>query len=152
MTVHDTQRDRLRRTIHRAREIEAHLADVRARYLGRVHFRPSSTSIAMIGLLPDRPQRGNSSITNLPRLADTFEHTFTTHCVACDHGRATTPENRLQSHLVAAAYRDSRIPRLLARHARDPREGELAALGIRVVGYCETANGFDLHLGRSRDS
>lgn len=107
MTPHDTQRDRLRRTISWARAIEQHLATVRTRHLGEVHFRPSSAAIAMVGLHPDRPQRGKSSITNLARLAADFPRQFATHCIDCDHGRPT-PEKRLQSHLVADAYRSDR--------------------------------------------
>jgi len=116
MTLHDTQRDRLLRTIEWAREIERHLAAMRARHVGKVHFRPASTGIAMIGLLPDRPQRGKSSITTLAQLATNFEAEFRTHCVDCDHGRPT-PEKRLQSRLIAEAYRHDR--RLLPLAAPD---------------------------------
>ncbi len=107
MTLHDTQRDRLLRTIEWAREIERHLAAIRARHIGQVHFRPASTGIAMIGLLTDRPQRGKSGITALAQLATDFEAQFSAHCVDCEHGRLT-PEKRLQSRLIAEAYRHDR--------------------------------------------
>ncbi len=61
----------------------------------------------MIGLLPDRPQRGKSGITNLDRLAADFEAEFRAHCVDCEHGRPT-PEKRLQSWMVAEACRSDR--------------------------------------------
>lgn len=113
MTLHDAQRDRLIRAIEWAREIERHLAAVRARHVGQVHFRPASTGIAMIGLLPDRPQRGKSGITMPARLAANFEAEFRGHCVDCEH-RRLTPEKRLQSWLIAEAYRHDRRLRPLA--------------------------------------
>ena len=242
MNLRDQQRDRLQRTIDWARKIEDVLADVRQRHLGAVHFRPASTGISMVGLRPDRPQRGKSGITNLDRLAADFDELFREHCVDCDHGRPT-PEKRLQSFLVAAAYRSERrlaplsagdevplvfvtdelslptedgriVCDLLAlhgtrpviielkparemkrlvqqvtsyaalveahldlfaelysvilddassleppcerwivwpaveKHERDPREDELAELGIRVVGYTESDSGFAFDIGR----
>ena len=107
MTLRDEQRDRLRRTIDWARKIEDTLAEVRQRHLGDVHFRPASTGISMVGLRPERPQRGKSGIKGLQRLADNYETLFKEHCVDCDQGRPT-PEKRLQSHLIAEAYRNGR--------------------------------------------
>lgn len=243
MTLRDQQRDRLRRTIEWARKIEDTLADVRQRHLGDVHFRPASTGISMVGLRPDRPQRGKSGIKGLQRVADNFESLFEKHCIACDQGRPT-PEKTLQSYLVAAAYRNGRrveplsaadetppvfvtdelplpaadgrivcdllalrgrrpavielkssreMKRLVEQvtrysalvdehlalfeelysavlgrtvalelpcerwivwpavegHDRDPREDELADLGVRVVAYAETDGSFEFHVGRS---
>ena len=34
----------------------------------------------MVGLLPDRPQRGKSGLTNPERVAQDFEMLFNTHC------------------------------------------------------------------------
>lgn len=246
VSVRDQQRERLRRTIEWARKIEQSLAEVRAIRVGEVHFRPSSTGISMIGLRPDRPQRGRSGITNLERLAANFEQEYEVHCVSCQHKRAT-PEKRLQSHLLAQAYRGRRFIRDLqpndkeralefvtdelslpveggeivcdllalrgdqaaaiemksarqmkrlveqvtasaalldehadlfgelfsvilgrrvelsggcerwivwphrAGHERDPREKELAALGIRVVGYTEVGDGFEFKIGDAVD-
>lgn len=107
MTVRDEQRDRLRRTIGWARKVEELLAGARKQHLGEIHFRPASTGISMIGLRPDRPQRGKSGIKNLERLADEFDKLFREHCIECAHGRPT-PEKRLQSYLVAEAYRNER--------------------------------------------
>lgn len=107
MSIRDDQRSRLRRTIEWARKIEEELAEVRRSRLGEVHFRPSSTGISMVGLRPDRPQRGKSRITNPQRLASTFEREFQTHCVDCDHRRHTR-EKRLQSFLIGNAYRHAR--------------------------------------------
>lgn len=243
MNLRDEQRDRLRRTIEWARKIEEHLADVREKHPGEVHFRPASTAISMIGLRADRPQRGKPSIKNLESLAANFEEEFRAHCIECEQGR-TTPEKRLQSYLVSSAYRNERrmadlhvdgedppafvtdelslpvdggrivcdllavrgdrpaavelkpareMKRLVeqvtgyaalveehmdlfaelfgvvmgrpmdlrppcekwivwphpAGHHRDPREEELAALGIRVVGYTEVEGGFEFRVGRS---
>ncbi|MBK6919373.1 MAG: hypothetical protein IPH07_18400 [Deltaproteobacteria bacterium] len=246
MTTHDRQRERLQRTIEWARRIEAHLADVRDAHLGEVHFRPSSTAISIIGLRPDRPQRGKSTITNIVGLAANFEREYAEHCVACDHTRET-PEKRLQSFLLAGACRNRRhirdlqldeqeapllfvtdelslpvengeivcdilalhgdlpaaielkparqMKRLVeqvtdyaalvdehadlfgelysvilgrrvelhapcerwivwphpVRNARHPREAELAALGVRVVGYAEIEEGFEFKIGRAVD-
>lgn len=246
MSVRDQQRERLRRTIEWARKIEQSLAEVRATRLGEVHFRPSSTGIAMVGLRPDRPQRGRSGITSVERLAANFEREYEAHCVSCPHKRPT-PEKRLQSHLLAQAYRGRRfisdlqpndegralefvtdelslpveggeivcdllalrgdraaaielktarqMKRLVEQvtgyaalmdehadlfgelfsvilgrrvelsgrcerwivwphpqgHERDPRETELAALGIRVVGYTEVGGGFGFEIGDAVD-
>lgn len=243
MGVREAQRDRLRRTIDWARRIEEHLAPTRERHLGEVHFRPASTGVAMIGLRPDRPQRGRSGIVDLAQLAREFEGAYREACVDCDHGRST-PEKRLQSHLISAAYRSERrldrfrrgpgeaplfitdelslptengrivcdilalhggvpavielkperqLTRLVAQvsgyaaltdehsdlfselysvilgrvvvlespcerwivwphptgHETDPREHELAALGVRVVGYTEADEGFEFKVGAS---
>jgi len=245
--VVEAQRERLRRTIEWARKVEIHLADVREQRLGQVHFRPSSTGISMVGLLPERPQRGKSGISNLSRLAANFDSEFRAHCVDCPHGRPT-PEKRLQSHLLSGAYRaerrllplmqqdpeppllfitdelslpgdDGRIvcdllalrgdrpvvielkpARLMTRlvqqvtdysalverhldlfselysavlgrpvalrspcerwivwphlpgHERDPQENALAAVGVRVVGYTETADRFEFKVGKRLDT
>lgn len=106
-SVVDAQRERLRRTIEWARKVETQLADVREQRLGQVHFRPSSTGVSMVGLLPERPQRGKSGITNLKRLAANFDAEFRAHCVDCPHERPT-PEKRLQSYLLSGAYRAER--------------------------------------------
>ncbi len=65
MEVREQQRERLRKTIDWARRLRAELQPIQHAHGDRVHFRPSSTGVAMVGLLPDRPQRGKSGITNL---------------------------------------------------------------------------------------
>jgi hypothetical protein len=242
--IETLQREHLDKVIGWARAIEAELAKVRERHRGEVHFRPSSGGVAMIGLRPERPQRGRS-VGSLARLAANFEVEFRKHCVDCEHGRPT-PEKRLQSGLLADAYRSERrlegllgggdegpplefvtdelllpladgkriVCDLLALHGRrpvvielkparemtrlveqvsayaalveahlerfaelftvvlgravalegpcerwivwpevpgrdvDPREDELAGLGIRVVGYREVGEGFEFRVGR----
>lgn len=57
----------------------------------------------MVGLLPDRPQRGKSGITNLEHLARYFEQEFDAHCRNIEHGRVTG-EKALQSFLIREAY------------------------------------------------
>jgi hypothetical protein len=69
----------------------------------RVHFRPSSTGVGMIGLLPDRPQRGKSGLRNLERAARDFEQLFGAHCRDVSQGRITG-EKALQSFLIRNAY------------------------------------------------
>lgn len=244
MTIREEQRDRLRRTVEWARKIGDQLEAIRDRHRGQVHFRPSSTGVSMIGLRPDRPQRGKSRIKDLGRLANDFDRIFREYCVDCDQGRPTR-EKRLQSYLVAEAYRSDRrlehlhdggdrlppvfvtdelslpadggrrlvcdilaldgdvpsvielkssrqMKRLVAQvegyaalvdehihlfselysailgrevelvppcqrwivwphpegHACDPKEGELATLGIRVVGYTEIGDRFTFKAGR----
>lgn len=241
MALRDQQRDALRHTIEWARKIEEYLGEARRSRLGEVHFRPASTGVSMVGLRPDRPQRGKTGVRGLERLAKDFESQFEKHCVACEH-RRPTPEKQLQSWLVAQAYRSERLlesirhqsdasapvfvtdelvlqtkggkrvcdllalhedrPAALelksarqlkclieqvtttaayvdehaelfselysvilgrpisleqpcakwivwpaAGHGADPREAELAALGIRVVGYAEEAEGYGLTVG-----
>jgi hypothetical protein len=89
-----------------ARRIRAELAPLLDRRLGEVHFRPSTRGVAMVGLLPDRPQRGLTAIRNLERFIADFDGQFTRHCVECTHGRPT-PEKALQSFLIADAYRQA---------------------------------------------
>lgn len=113
MTLRARQRERIERTIAWAKKTESVLAAVRERHLGEVHFRPGSTGVSMVGLRPERPQRGRSGITNLERLAQDFERQFHEACVECEQGRAT-PEKLLQSDLVAQAYRDERRLSMLA--------------------------------------
>lgn len=105
--IRDQQRERLRRTIAWARRIRSELQPVLDAHGDRVHFRPSSSGIAMVGLLPDRPQRGKGSITNLKSLAANFEALFDQHCRSVDHGRVTG-EKALQSFLVVDAQTNRR--------------------------------------------
>jgi hypothetical protein len=85
-----------------ARKIRAELQPLLDAHGDRVHFRPSSTGVALVGLLPTRPQRGRSRIRNLQELAANFEAEFATSCRDIDQGRAT-PEKALQSFLIRTA-------------------------------------------------
>ncbi|MEQ9319518.1 MAG: hypothetical protein RIF41_10190 [Polyangiaceae bacterium] len=107
MSVQKLQRSRLSETIRWAKEIQAHLQPIVDANEGQVHFRPSSGGVAMVGLTPERPQRGKSGIRDLQRLAGNFEEVFSKHCVDVEHGRPTA-EKSLQSWMIAEAYRTSR--------------------------------------------
>lgn len=61
----------------------------------------------MVGLLPDRPQRGKSGITNLKAVVLGFEALFDAHCRNVEQGRATG-EKALQSFLIREAYTNRR--------------------------------------------
>lgn len=101
--VAELQHQYIRRAIEWALRIRRHLADTQKQYRGQVHFRPSSGGVAMIGLLPERPQRGKGGYKNLARLAEHFEDEFDRHCCNTEQGRPT-PEKRLQSFLIGEAY------------------------------------------------
>jgi len=73
---------------------------------GKVHFRPTSSGITMVGLLSDRPQRGKGGYT-ANRLLKNFEMDFKSCCEDITQGRVT-PEKQLQSFLISDAYLHSR--------------------------------------------
>ena len=103
----EKRREHLRLTTEWASRVREDLGGVLQEHLGRVHFRPASRGVAMVGLLPERPQRGRSGIRDLKRLAQEFDARFHRDCVDIDHGRPT-PEKRLQSWLLADAFRNDR--------------------------------------------
>lgn len=105
--VRDLQRRRLQATIEWAGKIRSTLQPLLDAHGDRVHFRPSSTGVAMVGLLADRPQRGRSGITNLARVATEFEAMFAAHCRDVEHGRVTG-EKALQSYLISDAQAHGR--------------------------------------------
>jgi len=107
LELREHQRERLQRTIEWAHRIRAELQPLLDAHGDRVHFRPSSTGIAMVGLLPDRPQRGQSGITNLKALTDGFEARFDARCRNAEQGRVTG-EKALQSFLISAAQTNGR--------------------------------------------
>lgn len=72
----------------------------------------------MVGLLADRPQRGER-ITNLQTFLSDFEALFNTHCRDVEHLRVTG-EKALQSHLIREAQVHGRMMSLnLASDATD---------------------------------
>ena len=87
----------------------------------------------MIGLHPERPQRGKGASTNLQRLAANFEDEFSRHCITCDHGRPT-PEKRLQSYLLASAYRSHRHMVDLRTEGENPPSFITDELALPVEG------------------
>lgn len=107
LEVREQQRERLRRTTEWARRIRAELQPLLEAHGERVHFRPSSTGVSMVGLLPNRPQRGESGLTNLKSVSEGFEAMFDAHCRNVEHGRATG-EKSLQSFLIAEAQKNGR--------------------------------------------
>ena len=107
LDVRGLQRQRLLATIERARKVRATLQPLLDAHGDRVHFRPSSTAVAMVGLLPDRPQRGKSGITNLARVVADFEAAFAAHCRDIEHSRITG-EKALQSYLISEAQQNGR--------------------------------------------
>jgi hypothetical protein len=105
--VKEQQRRRLEATILWARKLRASLQPILDAHGDRAHFRPSSTGVAMVGLLHDRPQRGKGGFRNLDALCSTFEVQFASHCRDIEQGRVTG-EKALQSFLVRDAYTHGR--------------------------------------------
>lgn len=97
------QRARLDATIAWAAKMRAALEPLLVAHGARVHFRPSSDGVALVGLLHDRPQRGKGKLRNLAQVAIDFESMFAAHCQDVSHGRITG-EKALQSFLIRDAY------------------------------------------------
>ena len=107
MDLKTEQRKRLSATVEWAAKIRRTLQPLLDAHGDRVHFRPSSTGVAMVGLLHDRPQRGKSGIKTLERIVRDFEVMFATHCRDVPQGRVTG-EKALQSFLIRESYRHGR--------------------------------------------
>ena len=101
------QRDHLAAVTAWAEKTRELLEPLAREHRGRVHFRPGSRGVAMVGLLSSRPQRGRSGFRDLARLARDFEALFQKHCVEVAQGRPT-PEKTLQSWMTADAYHHAR--------------------------------------------
>ena len=101
------QRDHLAAVTEWAEKTREFLEPLAREHRGRVHFRPGSRGVAMVGLLSSRPQRGRSGFRDLTRLSQNFESLFKKHCVEIAQGRPT-PEKTLQSWMTADAYRHER--------------------------------------------
>lgn len=121
--IHEQQRERLRRTIDWARKIEANLADVRASRLGDLDDRLTPGAAAA------REWRDHESATTGSELEDEFSR----HCITCDHGRPT-PEKRLQSYLLASAYRSHRHMVDLRTEGENPPSFITDELALPVEG------------------
>jgi hypothetical protein len=115
-SVRDKQQATLKRIIEWATKTRELLTPLIDAHVGSVHFRPSSTGVAMVGLAPDRPQRGYRS-ANLSRLIRDFDLLFAEHCRDVPQGRLT-PEKALQSFLIRDAYEHGRRMSALADAAR----------------------------------
>jgi hypothetical protein len=106
MDAKGAQRRQLETTIGWAHKLRATLQPILDEHGSRVHFRPSSKGIAMVGLLAERPQRG-CRLETLVEFATTFEDLFAKHCRDVAHGRVTG-EKALQSFLTREAYKHAR--------------------------------------------
>jgi hypothetical protein len=107
MSTHADQEKRLKATIDWAHKVRECLSPLQCTHGDRVHFRPASTGVSLVGLLPDRPQRGKSGLTNLDNVAANFEKLFEDNCITVDQGRVTG-EKALQSFLIREAYVNNR--------------------------------------------
>jgi hypothetical protein len=126
MDTHELQRARLLSIIDWARKIRSTLKPVLEAHADRVHFRPGSGGFAMLGLLPQRPQRGQTGLQSPTRVAADFDRVFAKHCVDIDQGRVT-PEKALQSWLIRNAQSNASHMKALSEAARTTREpAELA--------------------------
>jgi hypothetical protein len=105
--VLEQQRAHLIGVITWAQKIRTTLGSLLDAHGERVHFRPTSNGVTMVGLLHDRPQRGLGGIKDLDRLVTDFEALFHEHCEAIPQGRGTD-EKQLQSFLIRQAYRHAR--------------------------------------------
>jgi hypothetical protein len=102
MAMHEAQRAHLTATIAWADRISRELTPLREANADRVHFRPASGGFAMIGLLPERPQRGQRGLQSTAHVVKSFDRIFQKHCVDIEQGRIT-PEKALQSWLIRDA-------------------------------------------------
>jgi len=78
---------------------------------GRVHFRPSSGGVSMIGLHPDAPQQGSLARRDLGPFRADFAGIYARDCLR-PPGRVV-PEKHLQSFLVGEALQNDRAMRSL---------------------------------------
>jgi hypothetical protein len=114
------QRDRLGHTIQWATWARDTLGALAREFVGRVHFRPSSTGVSVVGLSPDGPQLGAHARQDVARTRTIIEKTLQ----LAPH--RATPEKRLQSFLIASAYRHERRLQPLCEMAAS--KGEAADL------------------------
>src|SRR4051812_18083161 len=103
LTKSDAQRRQLTATVAWAQKLRAVLQPLLDAHGDRVHFRPSAGGISMVGLLPERPQRGKSSLRKLDAVVTNFEVLFLAHCQNIEHGRITG-EKALQSYLIRNSH------------------------------------------------
>ena len=121
MTRHDTADERLQATIVWAKRLHAVLEPLLEAHGDRVHFRPGAKGIAMVGLLPERPQRGKSRVHDLEALVADFEVLFAAACRDVPAERITG-ESALTSYLVRESYRARRRMRPLEEAAETAGE------------------------------
>jgi hypothetical protein len=119
-TILEQQRAHLLGVITWADKIRTTLGPLLDAHGDRVHFRPTSNGVTMVGLLHDRPQRGLGGIRALSHITDNFEALFHEHCEAVPQGRGTD-EKQLQSFLIREAYKHSRHMQPVTTAARAAR-------------------------------
>lgn len=112
MNDHRLREQRLSTLQRWAETIPATLATLHERHGHHVHLRPTTSGLTLVGLTPERPQRGKGGFHDVRLLVDQFEELFDEHCVSSGHGRAT-PEKVVQSALLRDAYEHGRSMRLL---------------------------------------
>ena len=103
MTLHARQATHLDAILAWARRIDE-LRDLWHPAEQLVHLRPSSTGIRLVDLRPSRPQLDRGKIDSPASVRERF-----TRCLAKSYTNAPirpTPEKRLQSWLLADAYRN----------------------------------------------
>lgn len=116
--VSEQQRAHLEAVLGWARQLRGKLSPLLDAHGDRVHFRPTSRGVTMVGLLHERPQRGLGGIQDLDHLRDHFEDLFARHCRDIDQGRPTC-EKQLQSFLIREAYQNDRRLLSLNQASRD---------------------------------
>lgn len=109
----------LERTIASAKTIRSSLQQVLDAHGDRVHFRPASSGISMVGLLHEFPQLGKSGLTkrDIERLVTDFDAMFAEHCMTGPGKK--TPEKQLQSFLIRESYRNGRHMAPINEASRD---------------------------------
>lgn len=88
-----------------AQAVRTHLADILREENGQVHFRPTAGGVTMVSLLDTSPQLGHGPY-EAAHLARTFQVKFEHYCRKTPS--RVTPEKRVQSFLIADAYRHER--------------------------------------------
>ncbi len=123
MAKSPTQMNNFDRMTDVAHDIRRYLQDIPEYAGGRVHFRPTASGVTMVGLLPERPQRGKGGY-KAEELKSAFATEFLNHCVNIDQGRPTA-EKRLQSFIIGDAYRYQRLMQALQSRLPDSEDTSL---------------------------
>jgi len=111
-TTRSAQKERLEKLVRWASPIPAAIERLHGMHGPIAHLRPTSNGVTLVGLAPDRPQRGKGGFRNLDQLVEDSPAIFEKYCVGTDQGR-DTPEKELQSLLLRDAYSHGRRMSLL---------------------------------------
>ncbi len=123
MAKSSTQVNKFDRMTDVAHDIHQHLQDIPEYISGCVHFRPTANGVTMVGLLPDRPQRGKGGY-KAEGLKSAFTVEFPEYCVNIGQGRPTA-EKRLQSFVIGDAYRHQRLMQAMQSRLPDSEDTSL---------------------------